>query len=95
MGRSSRLLPVIQERLEQFAAVELAPTRRAGHAVDLVFEADLDAFDGVIAAGGDGTLFEVLNGLYRKIPQERVPLGLIPVGTGNAFVRDLDLMPGD
>jgi diacylglycerol kinase (ATP) len=40
-------------------------------------------------------LFEVLNGLYRKEPRQRVPLGLVPVGTGNAFARDLGLMPGD
>ena len=95
MGRASKLLPDIRKGLEQFAAVEVAPTRHAGHAVELVVEAELGAFDGVIAAGGDGTLFEVLNGLYRKEPRERVPLGLVPVGTGNAFVRDLGLMPGD
>ncbi len=95
MDRASRLLPDICKALERFAAVHIAPTRHAGHAVDLVAEADLGAFDGVIAAGGDGTLFEVLNGLYRKEPRERIPLGLIPVGTGNAFVRDLGLMPGD
>jgi diacylglycerol kinase (ATP) len=95
MSRASRLLPDIRNGLERFAEVDVAPTRHAGHAVDLVAEADLGAFDGVIAAGGDGTLFEVLNGLYRKDPQERVPLGLVPVGTGNAFARDLGLMPGD
>jgi len=95
MGRASRLLPNIRKGLERFAEVDIVTTRHAGHAVDLVAAADLGAFDGVIAAGGDGTLFEVLNGLYRKEPQERVPLGLVPVGTGNAFVRDLGLMPGD
>ena len=53
------------------------------------------AFDGIIAAGGDGTLFEVLNGLYQHERENRLPLGLIPVGTGNAFARELGLMPGD
>jgi YegS/Rv2252/BmrU family lipid kinase len=95
MGRAARLLPDIRKDLERFAAVEVASTRHAGHAVDLAAEADLGALDGVIAAGGDGIMFEVLNGLYRKKPQERVPLGLVPVGTGNAFVRDLGLMPGE
>lgn len=94
-GRAVRLLPEIRQSLERFASIECILTRRAGHAVDLVGAADLAAFDGVIAAGGDGTLFEVLNGLYRHTPQERVPLGLVPVGTGNAFARDLGLMPGD
>jgi diacylglycerol kinase (ATP) len=95
MSRASRLLPDIRKSLERIAAVDIAVTRHAGHAMELVAEADLGAFDGLIAAGGDGTLFEVLNGLYRKEPQERIPLGLVPVGTGNAFVRDLGLMPGE
>ena len=94
-GRASRLLPKICAGLERFASIELVLTRHAGHAVNLVADADLGAFAGVIAAGGDGTLFEVLNGLYRKEPQERVALGMVPIGTGNAFVRDLGLMPGN
>lgn len=94
-GRATKLLPKICDGLKRFASIELVLTRHAGHAVNLVAEANLSAFDGIIAAGGDGTLFEVLNGLYRKEPQGRVPLGLVPVGTGNAFVRDLGLMPGD
>lgn len=56
---------------------------------------DLSGFDGVIAAGGDGTLFEVVNGLYQHRAAERPPLGILPVGTGNAFARELDLGPGD
>jgi diacylglycerol kinase (ATP) len=55
----------------------------------------LSAFDGVVAVGGDGTLFEVANGLYRRDRAERVPLGVIPLGTGNAFARDLGLQPGE
>ncbi len=95
MGRASRLLPDIQSSLERFAEVDIIQTRHAGHALDLATEAELGLYDGIVAAGGDGTLFEVLNGLYRKKRQERVPLGLVPVGTGNAFARDLGLMPGD
>jgi diacylglycerol kinase (ATP) len=94
-GRASRLLSRIRLGLERFASVELVLTHHSGHAIDLVAAADLGAFDGLVAAGGDGTLFEVLNGIYRHRPEARIPLGLIPVGTGNAFVRDLGLMPGD
>lgn len=52
-------------------------------------DTDLKAYDGVVAAGGDGTLFEVLNGLYTHPKSARVPLGLLPIGTGNAFSREL------
>ncbi|MEE4173102.1 MAG: YegS/Rv2252/BmrU family lipid kinase [Xanthomonadales bacterium] len=52
-------------------------------------------FDVVVVAGGDGTLFEVVNGLM-ALPAERRPaLGVLPLGTGNAFARDLGLEPGD
>jgi diacylglycerol kinase (ATP) len=94
-GRAARLLPALSAALRRFATVEVLETRGAGDAVERVARADLSAFDGVLAAGGDGTLFEVLNGLYAHLPQRRVPLGLVPVGTGNAFARELGLMPGD
>src|SRR5262249_3799647 len=42
-----------------------------------------------IAVGGDGTAHEILNGLFgRARAQERVSLGLLPLGTGNSFLRD-------
>jgi len=70
-------------------------TTHPGHGSELVAGTDLTAYDGVVAAGGDGTMFEVLNGLYQHQKLNRVPLGLLPVGTGNAFARDLDLQPFD
>ena len=67
------------------------PTRYAGHGSELVASAQLSDFDGLVAAGGDGTVFEVLNGLYQHPKTARIPLGLLPIGTGNAFARELDL----
>ncbi|MBT8047341.1 MAG: diacylglycerol kinase family lipid kinase [Xanthomonadales bacterium] len=94
-GRAARLLPRVQEALERFARIDVLQTAAAGDAVRLVAAAELAGYDGLIAAGGDGTLFEVLNGLYHHQRSSRVPLGLVPVGTGNAFARDLGLLPGD
>lgn len=94
-GRAARLLPAIRAALQQFASVELLQTRGAGDARQRFAQTDLGPFDGVVAAGGDGTLFEVLNGLYARPAERRVPLGVLPVGTGNAFARDLGLLPGD
>jgi diacylglycerol kinase (ATP) len=94
-GRAAKLLPRIQAGLERFSELAILLTDYAGHARELVSDKDLSEFDGLIAAGGDGTLFEVLNGVYQHDRKERLPLGLVPVGTGNAFARDLGLMPGD
>ncbi len=61
------------------------------HGIEIIKNANLDIYDGIIAAGGDGTLFEVLNGYYQNDALGKPPIGLIPNGTGNAFARDLDL----
>lgn len=42
------------------------------------------------ACGGDGTLCEAVNGLMRVPDREGLSLGVIPVGTGNDFVRNFD-----
>ncbi len=95
-GRSRALWPHIGAALtEHGIRFEMLETGHPGHAIDLVAEADLEDFDGVVAAGGDGTLFEVVNGLFRQPGDRRPPLGVVPVGTGNAFARDLDLAPSD
>ena len=42
-----------------------------------------------IAVGGDGTSFEIVNGLFpRENQTDRVALGFLPLGTGNSFLRD-------
>lgn len=71
------------------------PTSYAGHGRELVANTSLSGYDGLIAAGGDGTVFEVLNGLYEHPKQEHIPLGLLPIGTGNAFARELFSQPGN
>lgn len=95
VGRAGRALPGIRDALGRFATVELLQARDAEDALARIASADLEPFDGLIAAGGDGTLFAAVNGLYAHPEGQRVPLGVLPVGTGNAFARDLGLMPGD
>ena len=93
-GRAVRKLTAIRTKFESLGIqIEFKPTTHPGHGSDLVACTDLTGFDGLIAAGGDGTLFEVLNGLYRHPKSTRIPLGLLPIGTGNAFARDLGLKP--
>jgi YegS/Rv2252/BmrU family lipid kinase len=44
-------------------------------------------FDAVVAAGGDGTIHDVAEGVLGK----SVPLGIIPLGTGNVYARELGI----
>ncbi len=67
--------------------VDVTPTAYAGHAIELAREAAAQNYDVVIAAGGDGTVNEVVNGIART----RTALAVLPVGTGNVWVRELKL----
>jgi diacylglycerol kinase (ATP) len=93
-GRAASRLDGIRGRFRSLGIrAEFLQTDHPGHATELVADTDLGGFDGLVAAGGDGTVFEVLNGLYRRPVTDRIPLGLLPIGTGNAFARDLGLQP--
>ena len=63
-------------------------TERAGHATELVRAAHDGGARRFIAVGGDGTSFEVVNGLFPRAEADTVTLGFLPLGTGNSFVRD-------
>lgn len=52
-------------------------------ALNFVKDFEIDQYDGVVAVGGDGTIHEVINGLMRRADKKKVPIGLIPNGTGN------------
>jgi diacylglycerol kinase (ATP) len=71
--------------------VEMVVTEEAGHAVTLAAQIDSSEVEGVIAVGGDGTLFEVINGLFQRDESVPLPVGQIPVGTGNSFIKDLGI----
>lgn len=65
----------------------LMKTDYKGHAVDIVKNENLNIFDSVCAMGGDGTLFEVLNGMLSRSADDRVPISIMPNGTGNSFMK--------
>jgi YegS/Rv2252/BmrU family lipid kinase len=89
-GRASDLKEKILAGCREYAVVDLIATERAGHAAVLAREAADDGFEIVVAAGGDGTIHEIVNGLVNQ-DESRVKLGLIPIGSGNDFAYGLGL----
>ena len=71
---------------------ELHPTTCPGDARTLAAKATRDGFTDIIAAGGDGTLNEVVNGIGDvEGGFDKVNFGFLPLGTINVFARELGL----
>ncbi|CDQ20602.1 diacylglycerol kinase [Halobacillus karajensis] len=85
-----KVLPDILQRFEQSGyETSTHATTCAGDAIKAAEYAIDREFDVVVAAGGDGTINEVINGLAEKPHKPKV--GIIPVGTTNDFARALHI----
>ncbi len=73
-------------------------TEHRGHAAEIAERATRDGIDIIVAAGGDGTVNEVANGILRawegKEGHAPTALGLLPIGSGNDFAGGLGLDMG-
>jgi YegS/Rv2252/BmrU family lipid kinase len=90
-GRCARLLGPALDRLRAGGLkFDVAETERAGQATDLARDAYRQGYRRFIAVGGDGTSFEIVNGLFPDawLGNEQPSLGFLPLGTGNSFLRD-------
>ncbi|HXR09184.1 MAG TPA: acylglycerol kinase family protein, partial [Candidatus Acidoferrales bacterium] len=89
-GRCGKLATRALDRLRGAGLrLEVRETRAPGEATVQACGAYADGFRKFIAVGGDGTSFEIVNGLFPDAAtMGRASLGFLPVGTGNSFLRD-------
>jgi diacylglycerol kinase (ATP) len=91
-GRCGKLAPAALERLRASGfTIDVAETRVPGHATELVREAVTLGQRNFLAVGGDGTSYEIVNGIFatpRRTADDRCALAFLPLGTGNSFLRD-------
>jgi diacylglycerol kinase (ATP) len=89
-GRCGKMAPAALTRLRQAGLeIEAAETSRPGQGIGLVRDAYERGFRQFVAVGGDGTAYEIVNGLFpRDELSERPALAFLPLGTGNSFLRD-------
>lgn len=83
-GRLRRFLRHLRERGHE---VILRRTERPGHATEIAASLDPGDVDVVVAAGGDGTINEVANGLIGR----PIPMAIAPLGTANVLAFELGL----
>jgi diacylglycerol kinase (ATP) len=89
-GRSAKLAgPVLARLRENGLKVDVIASTAQGQAVQLAREAYDQGYRRFLAAGGDGTAHEILNGVFvGRSAVQRIALGFLPLGTGNSFLRD-------
>jgi len=70
---------------------DLVQTTAPGEAIELARQAVAQGFDPVVAAGGDGSISEVVNGLLVEVDVAPVRLGIIPLGSANDYAYQLGI----
>jgi YegS/Rv2252/BmrU family lipid kinase len=89
-GRVAKMLPSALQRLRTSGLqVEVRQTSALGHATEIARQAWSEGWRSFISVGGDGTSYEIVNGLFPLANGAEPPrLGFLPLGTGNSFLRD-------
>ncbi len=91
-GRGENLTPIIIKALEEKGhTLNIHRTEYHDHATEITRHLDLSQSDVVASVGGDGTMYEVLNGLLKNKNKKKPVFAVIPVGTGNSFSQDLNM----
>ena len=77
--------------------IEAVRTDHAGHAVELARQAFERGERRFLAVGGDGTSHEIINGALPLAREQKasLTLAMLPLGTGNSFLRDFGVMGSD
>jgi diacylglycerol kinase (ATP) len=95
-GSGKRLEPMIRTALETYQLdYDIQETEKPGQAIELARKAVMDGYEIVVAAGGDGTSNEVLNGLMQAAHanESRSAMGFICVGQGNDYAYGVGIHP--
>ena len=85
----NKVIPVFKGNNVEYTLIY---TEYAGHAIELVRSCNFSEYDSVCTIGGDGTLNEVVNGMLSRDDNRKLPIGLIPGGTGNSFMKTIDCL---
>lgn len=92
--KAHQALPYVHKELNtNGATINMFTSEYHGHLQKISRKLEIEKYDAIISMGGDGTHFHVLNGLIGANDPDKIPpLGIIPVGTGNSFIKDLGIL---
>ena len=89
-GRGLQDWPIISNQMYQSGLhFTCLFTEHKYHAMELTVKAINDGYRNIVAVGGDGTIHEVVNGIFihKKVPKTDISLAVIPAVTGNDWIR--------
>ncbi|KAE9591773.1 hypothetical protein Lal_00038997 [Lupinus albus] len=87
--------PLLEDAQIQITVQE---TKHQLHAKEIAHSLDITKYDGIVCVSGDGILVEVVNGLLQREDWDtaiKIPLGVVPAGTGNGIAKSLLDAVGD
>jgi diacylglycerol kinase (ATP) len=89
--KAKELWPEAESALRSLGVdFEVATTQKRYHGTELAAQAVQAGFSPIIAAGGDGTVGEVINGLFQTQKEGPLgPLGIMPLGTANDLIHNI------
>lgn len=91
-GRCGQIARALVPRLADAGKdVQIYETTGPGHATQLARKLRDKGEHTLLVAGGDGTTYEIVNGVMGTPGLPKAKLGLLPCGTGNSFLRDFDI----
>ncbi len=89
-GRGLEDLPLITKLIrDNDIPYELVFSQHKHHVTELTVTAVREGYRHIMVIGGDGTMHEVVNGLFiqKEVPTHEVTMAVVPVGTGNDWIR--------
>jgi len=88
--RAGKMLPLLKELFSKKSIdIEILESLKPRYFTECLASKDLSSYQGIAAAGGDGTLFDVVNGYMLNPQTEKPPIAILPVGTGNSFALEM------
>ena len=91
--KNQNLNPDLESKLfERNIRFDLFTTQYHGHAFEMIRQISIGEYDAIVTMGGDGTNYQVLNGILKYHGEKQLPpLGILPCGRGNSFAKDLQI----
>jgi diacylglycerol kinase (ATP) len=93
LGRAWKWAADLRPIVDSYGGADWIGTVYPTHATELARQAAESGYETIIAAGGDGTVHEIINGLMQVPAGRRPKLGVVPLGSGNDFSHAIGVPP--